>query len=50
MKVTFTNKQEIDYLESLVRKDTEKLQEKLKRRNKILTTIYLDKELGDFHS
>ena len=50
MKVTFTDKQEINYIQSLIEKDVIQIQEKLTKRKKILRTIFFDKELGDFHS
>lgn len=43
-----TNQWGIDYIEYLIIEDTKILQEKLDKRNKLLSTIKFAKELGDF--
>ena len=48
MKVEFTNKTEIGYLERLIREDIEKLKSKVDRREKVWSTIKFAQELGDF--
>ena len=48
MELTFTNKNEIHYIEQLVNDDIKQLQIKLENRKRVWSTIQFAKERGDF--